>query len=90
MSVPRPGEVTPDRVRAFAGEIGGIGFLAGVGVGWLWFDAPHPELELYGYSALVVGLILFGAFRVRRWPPARFFLTIARGNFRRPSVLRAA
>ena len=72
MSVPRPGEVTPQRVRAFAGEIGGIGFVVGILVERLQMGAWRSELEFYVICAALIALLQFGAYRLRQWPPTRF------------------
>ena len=72
MGVPRPTDVTRERVQRFAGTIGGIGFTAGLGFGRLLFGGWRSDLEFYATSAFTVLMLILGGYQLRRWPPARF------------------
>ena len=72
MGVPRPAEVTRERVQRFAGAMGGIGFTAGVGFGQLLSGASRSNLEFYAISGFTVLTLILGGYQLRRWPPARF------------------
>jgi len=72
MSILRPSEITPDRVRRFAAAIGGYGVVAGTALGRLMSGAWRTDRELYATTAVVVLSLAFGLYELRRWPPSRF------------------